>query len=79
MVSTILSYLLVVLYNILKKHEYKFCFSRKEAGVTPKLLKRVAREGEEMNEKEEGWYWSALKPFLKRFFLFLGYVSNVAI
>ena len=79
MVSTILSYLLDVLYNILKRQEYKFCFSRRQAGVAPKLLKRAAREGEEMNEKEEGWYWSALKPFLKRFFLFLGYVSNVAI
>ena len=79
MVSTILSYLLDVLYNILKRQEYKFCFSRREAGVTPKLLKRAAREGEEMNEKDEGWYWSALKPLLKRFFLFLGYASNVAI
>ena len=54
MVSTILSYLLDVLYNILKRQEYKFCFSRREAGVTLKLLKRAAREGEEMNEKEEG-------------------------
>ena len=79
MLSTILSYLFDVLYNILIRQEYKFCFSRREAGVTPKLLKRAAREGEEMNEKEEGWYWSALKPFLKRFFLFLGYASNVAI
>ena len=78
MVSTILSYLLDVLYNILKRQEYKFCFSRREAGVTPKLLKRAAREGEEMNEKEEGWYWSALKPFLKSF-NFLWYASNVVI
>ena len=78
MVSTILSYLLDVLYNILKRQEYKFCFSRREAGVTPKLLKRAAREGEEMNEKEEGWYWSALKPFLKSF-NFLWCASNVVI
>ena len=54
MLSTILSYLFDVLYNILIRHEYKFCFSRREARVTPKLLKRAAREGEEMNEKEEG-------------------------
>ena len=79
MLSTILSYLFDVLYNILIRQELKIWFSCREAGVTPKLLKRAAREGEEMNEKEEGWYWSALKPFLKRFFLFLGYASNVAI
>ena len=79
MLSTILSYLFDALYNILIRREYKFCLSRREAGITPKLLKRAAGEGEEMNEKEEGWYWSVLKPFLKRFFLFLGYASNVAI
>ena len=67
MLSTIFSYLFDVPYNILIRHGYKFCFSRREAGVTPKLSKRAAREGEEMNEKEEGWYWSALKPFLKSF------------
>ena len=53
MLSTILSYLFDALYNILIRREYKFCLSRREAGVTPKLLKRAAREGEEMNEKEE--------------------------
>ena len=78
MLSTILSYLFYALDNILIRQEYKFCLSRREAGVTPKLLKRAAREGEEMNEKDEGWYWSASKPFLKSFF-FLGYASNVAI
>ena len=54
MLSTILSYLLDVLYNILIWQELKIWFSCREAGVTPKLLKRAAREGEEMNEKDEG-------------------------
>ena len=45
MLSTIFSYLFDVPYNILIRHGYKFCFSRREAGVTPKLSKRAAREG----------------------------------
>ena len=36
------------------KARVQILFSRREAGVTAKLLKRAAREGEEMNEKEEG-------------------------
>ena len=56
MLSTNLSYLFYALDNILIRQEYKFCLSRREAGVTPKLMKRAAREGEEMNEKDEGWY-----------------------
>ena len=52
MLSTILSYVFDALYNILIRRVYKFCLSRREAGVTPKLLKRAAREGEEMNEND---------------------------
>ena len=44
MLSTILSYLFDVLYNILIRQELKIWFSCREAGVTPKLLKRAARE-----------------------------------
>ena len=54
MLSIATSCLFDELYNILMRQEFKFCLSRREAGVTPKLLKRAAREGEEMNEKEEG-------------------------
>ena len=80
--SIILSYLFAVLYNVLIRHEYKFCLSCRGAGVTPEVLKGVGREGGGgwMRRREAGtdrpWNHS-----WKNFFniIFLGYVSNVAI
>ena len=45
LLSTILSDLFAVLHNILIQRECKFCFSHKEAGVTPELSKELGGGG----------------------------------
>ena len=77
MLSTILSYLFDVLYNILIRQELKIWFSCREAGVTPKLLKRAAREGGRGGDGGR-LILTGLETILENFY-FLWYASNVAI
>ena len=77
MLSTILSYLFDVLYNILIWQELKIWFSCREAGVTPKLLKRAAREGGRVGDGGR-LILTGLETILENFY-FSWYASNVAI